>query len=48
MTYNVFSGTLNPTHSLGSEVGLGPGDIVSDVTELPTPQKKGAQVSPLV
>jgi len=30
MTYNVFSGTLNPTHSLGTEVRLGPGHIVLD------------------
>ena len=22
MTYNVFSGTLNPTHSLGDEIGF--------------------------
>ena len=60
MTYNVFSGTLNPTHftSLrpisvvakwldGSrchfcmEVGLGPGDFVSDGDPAPLPKRGG-------
>jgi len=42
MTYNVFSGTLNPTQSinLGMEVGLGPGDFVFD-GDPAIPRKKG-------
>jgi len=35
----VFSGTLNPTQS-GTEVGLGPGDIVLDGNPVP-PSLKG-------
>ena len=47
MTYNVFSGTLNPTQSinLGMEVGLGPGDFVFDGDPV-IPRKKGTPTPP--